>query len=166
MVLDAVATAAAGDDRIHLLVVGGGPAADALRDRALLPDLAGRVAFSGTLPHRDALATVAGCDLFAFASRTETQGLVLAEALACGVPVVAQRGPAVAESVRNGVDGLLVDDARGLSTAIGDLAADGDRRALMADAARHGARRFAVSVQLAAVEALYRSLLEERRHRV
>ena len=166
MVLDAVATAAAGDARIHLLVVGGGPAADALRDRALLPDLAGRVAFTGTLPHRDALATVAGCDLFAFASRTETQGLVLAEALACGVPVVARRGPAVAESVRDAVDGLLVDDARGLSTAIGALAADSDRRASMADAARGGAGRFDVSVQLAAVEALYRSLLEEGHDRV
>ena len=51
---------------------------------------------------------MAGADLFAFASQTETQGLVLAEALAVGLPVVALAGPGVEDSVRDGVDGVVV----------------------------------------------------------
>ena len=161
LVLDAVATAGAGDDRIRLLVVGGGPAADALRRRATMPDLAGRVGFTGTLPHPEALASVRGGDLFAFASRTETQGLVLAEALAGGIPVVVRRGPGVAETVRDGVDGLIVDDARGLSDAIAALAGNGERRAELAAAAGSGAGRFDLSIQIARTEAVYLTLIED-----
>jgi glycosyltransferase involved in cell wall biosynthesis len=125
----------------------------------MLPDLTGRVGFTGTLPHLEALAAVRGCDVFAFASRTETQGLVLAEALTCGIPVVAHRGPGVAESVRDGVDGVIVDDARGLSDAIAALVGNGERRAAMAAAARSGASRFDLSIQVARTEALYRTVL-------
>ena len=58
----------------------------------------------GSRPSRGSAAS----DLFAFASRTETQGLVLAEALAAGLPAVAVEGPGVADSVRDGVDGRIV----------------------------------------------------------
>jgi 1,2-diacylglycerol 3-alpha-glucosyltransferase len=163
VVLDAVAVAAADDDRIHVVMVGGGPAAAVLRHRAMLPDLAGRVAFTGTLAHRHALATVAGSDLFAFASRTETQGLVLAEALACGVPVVARIGPGVAESVRDGIDGLIVDSAHALAAGITRLAGDAGSRRAMARAAREGAQRFDVAARIAEVEALYLELLAQDR---
>jgi 1,2-diacylglycerol 3-alpha-glucosyltransferase len=158
IVLDAFALAA-DDDGLRLLIIGDGPAGEDLRTRAARPDLAGRVAFTGRLPHGDALATVAACDVFAFASRTETQGLVLAEALACGVPVVARRGPGVAESVRHGIDGLIVDDAEGLSGAIAALASDAERRGEMAVAARAGADRFDLRACIGQVESLYRELL-------
>jgi 1,2-diacylglycerol 3-alpha-glucosyltransferase len=158
IVLDAFARAA-DPDGLRLLIIGDGPAADGLRTRAARPDLAGRVAFTGRLPHGDALATVAACDIFAFASRTETQGLVLAEALACGVPVVARRGPGVGESVRHGVDGLIVDDTEGLSGAITALGSDADLRGEMAVAARAGADRFDLRASIRQVESLYRELL-------
>ncbi len=60
------------------------------------------------VPRLEALSVVAGADFFAFASQTETQGLVLAEALAVGLPVVALAGPGVEDSVRDGVDGMVV----------------------------------------------------------
>jgi glycosyltransferase involved in cell wall biosynthesis len=160
LVLDAFARAAARDERLRLLIIGDGPAAGSLRERARRPDLAGRVVFTGVLPHPDALAGVAGCDIFVFASRTETQGLVLAEALACGVPVVGRNGPGVADTVRSGVDGMIVDDVRGLVGAIAALAADAGRRREMAIAAREGAGRFDVETRIAQVEALYRDLID------
>jgi glycosyltransferase involved in cell wall biosynthesis len=164
-ILEAVARAA---DRVPLLrldVVGGGPSEGELRERASRPDLAGRVYFTGRLPRTDALARLAGADLFAFASRTETQGLVLAEALAAGLPAVAVDGPGVRDSVRDGIDGTVVPAAPAesragrLADALVELALDASRRAEMAARARGDAARFAVEGRVAETEAVYRSLL-------
>ena len=166
VLVEAFALAAADDERLRLLLVGGGPSRDAVAERVARTDLAGRVALTGPLPHSDALAMIRGADLFAFASRTETQGLVLAESLACGLPVVALAGPGVADSVRGEVDGIIVPrsgDPAGLSddlgAAIAGLAADAERRATMAAAAADGAGRFDVSRRLAEVVALYQEVL-------
>ena len=169
VLLDAFAVAAAGDPRLRFLLVGGGPTTEQARERVARPDLAGRVALSGRLPHHDALAQVRGGDLFAFASQTETQGLVLAEALAAGVPVVALRGPGVADSVRDGQDGVVVETppdpaaaAAALGAAILRLAGDPQRRAALAAAARDGAERFAIERRIGQVVDLYRELLAAR----
>lgn len=167
LILEAFAAAAVSDARLHLLLVGSGPQEAALQERSARPDLRGRVAFTGRLPREEALARARGCDLFAFASLTETQGLVLAEALAAGLPVVARDGPGVGDAVRDGVDGLLVpgaaeDDPRALGDAISALAGDPDRRDAMARAAADGADRFDVRARLAEVAELYRDLLTAR----
>lgn len=164
-VLDAVALAPARGTRLCLLVVGGGPSEASLRARAARPDLAGRVAFTGMLPRAEALARLRGGDLFVFASRTETQGLVLAEALSAGLPSVAVEGPGVADSVRDGVDGIVVaampEDGRAtrVAAAIGLLVGDEARRRGMADRAASDAGRFSVEVRVGETEALYRDLL-------
>ena len=162
-VLDAVA--ASGHPRLHLVVVGAGPSEQELRRRAEAPDLAGRVRFTGGLPRPEALATIAGGDLFAFASRTETQGLVLAEALCAGLPAVAIDGPGVRDSVRDGIDGVVVASepagsrVRRLADALAELAADAGRRGDMAVRARQDADRFAIDRRTEELEALYRTLI-------
>lgn len=162
--LESVAVAAAASARLRLLVIGGGPSAQELRRRAGRPDLAGRVAFTGGLARPDALARLAGADLFAFASRTETQGLVLAEALAAGLPAVAVDGPGVRDSVRDGIDGLVVPatPASGLADRLGaalaSLAHDEPRRARMAERAGVDADRFAVERRVEETLELYRSV--------
>jgi glycosyltransferase involved in cell wall biosynthesis len=162
-ILDAIA--GAGDRSLHLVVVGGGPSEAELRRRAAVPDLAGRVRFTGGLPRPEALATIAGADLFAFASRTETQGLVLAEALSVGLPAVAVDGPGVRDSIRDGIDGVVVvaEPAAGradrLATALSQLASDDDRRAGMAVRAREDANRFSIDRRADETESLYRSLI-------
>jgi glycosyltransferase involved in cell wall biosynthesis len=163
-ILEATAELAGRRPEVRLLVIGGGPSEDALRERGAAPDLAGRVAFTGALPRPEALARMAGADLFLFASRTETQGLVLAEALAAGVPAVALEGPGVRDSVRDGVDGLVVargserGDAAALAHATERLVAEPDARAEMAFRARTDALRFATGRRMTEVEALYGAL--------
>lgn len=164
-VLDAIAIAAARDARLRLLVIGGGPSEESVRARAARADLDGRVAFTGMLARADALARLRGGDLFVFASRTETQGLVLAEALSAGLPAVAVAGPGVGDSVRDGVDGLIVPAmpepgrAERLAAAIGSLLEDGSRRAGMAARATEDATRFSVDARVGETESLYRALL-------
>jgi len=163
--LAAVAIAAGQDSRLRLVVIGGGPSEPAARARAAQPDLAGRVVFTGLLPRTEALALARGGDLFIFASRTETQGLVLAEALSAGLPAVAVEGHGVADSVRHGVDGLIVPGlpahgrAGRLAQAILELTRDEERRRAMAARAIADADRFSVERRVAETEELYRSLL-------
>lgn len=166
LLLDAVGHAAVADASLRLLLIGGGPAEGTLRERATAPDLAGRVAFSGRLPRTEALALARGADLFAFASRTETQGLVLAEALAAGLPIVARQGPGVEDAVRDGVDGIVVpdagDDPRPLADAIARMASDAARRGTMAAAAADGASRFDLRARVSEMVALYEAMLTAR----
>ncbi len=149
----------------RLLVIGGGPSEDELRRRAAAPDLDGRVHFTGALPRTEALRRLGGTDAFAFASRTETQGLVLAEALSLGLPAVALDGPGVRDSVRDGVDGIIVEAEPGesiadrLASALAELLREGGRRDEMADAAQRDAGRFSIEARVSQVVALYRALL-------
>jgi glycosyltransferase involved in cell wall biosynthesis len=168
VLLDAFARAAVDDPRLRLLLVGGGPSETDVRTRARAPDLAGRVHVTGRLPRAAALAMVRGCDFFVFASQTETQGLVLAEALASGLPVVALDGPGVRDTVRDGVDGLIVpggpssERVTRLADAVELLAADADRRASLAATARDGAGRFSQDRRIEEMVNLYRELLASR----
>jgi 1,2-diacylglycerol 3-alpha-glucosyltransferase len=167
VLVEALAIAAAAEPRLRFLLIGGGPSADAVGRRITRPDLQGRVALTGRLPHGEALAQLRGCDLFAFASQTETQGLVLAEALAAGVPVVALQGPGVADSVRDGVDGNVAGaggegPAAALGAAIRALATDPQRREVLAAHARADADRFAVASRIGETVELYRELLAGR----
>jgi glycosyltransferase involved in cell wall biosynthesis len=164
-VIEATAIAIRSVPGLRLAVIGGGSSEPELRRRAGEPDLAGHVLFTGALPRPRALARAAGADLFVFASRTETQGLVLAEALSVGLPAVALDGPGVRDSIRDGVDGVVVeaDPATGrtarLAAAIGALAADPGRRGRLAERARADADRFSLERRAGEVEALYGALL-------
>jgi 1,2-diacylglycerol 3-alpha-glucosyltransferase len=163
-ILEAFAGAARTRRELRMLFIGGGPMHAELRERAESPTLAGRVHFTGELPRPTALAALAGADLFAFASRTETQGLVLAEALAAGLPAIAVDGPGVRDSIRDGVDGrvLSADPAESradrMAAALAELAGDEDARRSMAARARADAGRFGVERRVEQVESLYASV--------
>ncbi len=169
LLVEAFARAAAVQARARLMLVGDGPAFGWLRDRVVQADLAGRVHLAGALPHPEALGLAAGADLFAFASQTETQGLVLAEAAGCGLPVVALRGPGVEDAVVDDVNGIIVNPEPAvegmlrLAAAIGRLVADRALRGRLAEGAAGEAERFDLARRIGEVEALYRDLLDERR---
>jgi len=168
VLVDAFVRAARRRPRLRLLFVGGGPAEDAVRGHAAEAGVSGRVHVTGMLPRVEALALVKASDLFVFASQTETQGLVLAEALAAGLPVVSVAGPGVALTIRPGMDGELVPAepaatlTERLGVVAGALAGDRRRRERMAAHAREGAARFDARTRVAEVAELYRELLAGR----
>lgn len=65
------------------------------------------VVFTGAVPFDTLVQVYYSADLFVFSSVTETQGLVLIEAMAAGLPVVAVRASGVQEMVDHGSDGIL-----------------------------------------------------------
>ena len=60
---------------------------------------------------KDLVQAYRQADLFVFASQSETQGLVIAEAFSQGTPTIALRGPGIVDSIHNGINGFVVDSA-------------------------------------------------------
>jgi 1,2-diacylglycerol 3-alpha-glucosyltransferase len=142
---------------VRLLLVGQGT--EALRLRAVARSLsaAARIVFLGARPHDTLGECYRAADAFVFASETETQGLVLAEAAACGLPAVAVSAPGCDEVVRDGETGLLTKgDPTALAEAMIGLLLDEPRRAQMGRTARVVAERaFDVRRQIERTLAVY-----------
>ena len=100
-------------------VVGSGPDLETLRRR--YPT----VRFTGFRSDEDLAKHVAAADVFVFPSRTDTFGLVMIEALACGVPVAAYPVQGPVDVIENGVTGCLHDDLR--EAALAALKLDAQR---------------------------------------
>jgi glycosyltransferase involved in cell wall biosynthesis len=100
-------------------VVGSGPDLETLRRRYPA------VRFTGFRSDEDLAKHVAAADVFVFPSRTDTFGLVMIEALACGVPVAAYPVQGPVDVIENGVTGCLHDDLR--EAALAALKLDAQR---------------------------------------
>jgi glycosyltransferase involved in cell wall biosynthesis len=143
--------------RARLVLVGPGKEAASLRALAARLPCAARVLFMGARPHDTLAVCYQAADLFLFASETETQGLVLAEAAACGLAAVAVTAPGCDEVVRDGVTGVLAKpEPMALAEAALGLLLDDARRAAMGARARAVAEReFDVRLQIDRTLAVY-----------
>lgn len=92
----------------HALIVGQGDSVDMIRRSFGQAGLSQRLCLSGFLRDQDLANAYHSMDVFAFASLSETQGMVLAEAMACGTPVVAIEATGVREVVKNYRNGRLI----------------------------------------------------------
>lgn len=120
----------------HLLLVGEGPELQPLREQAASLGVGGAIEFAGFVKESRLVEAYRGADVFVFPSLLEGFGLVLVEAMACGLPVVANAIAPMTEVV--GDAGLLVppSDPGALGEALARLAADPDLRAALAGRAR------------------------------
>ncbi|MBK8914009.1 MAG: glycosyltransferase [Phycisphaerales bacterium] len=144
--LDAAARVMKRDARVWLLLVGDGPLRGEVERRAAALEIAERCRFAGV--RKDIGAMYAAMDLFFLPSREEGLGVVLIEAQAAGLPVVASRlattDDAIAPEAQRWIRAW--DDAPGfadaLEQAIGFVEQGGDEPAALRAAARSFAARF------------------------
>ena len=164
-VLDAFESVAAAVSSASLHLVGKGSHDAALRARAAASRAGRRIVFHGGLDRGVLPDYYRAADLFLFASETETQGLVLAEAHACALPAVAIRASGVDEVVTDGETGFLTKgDTREMADAAIGLLLDGARRTAMGVAARRLAEaRFSTEQQIDAMVGHYRALIDGAR---
>ena len=94
------------DPRLHLVLAGGGPEQQRLRQLGRARE------FLGWLEGGELAAAYASADIFCFASETDTFGQVVLEAQASGLPVLAVDAGGPRELIADGVDGLLRPPAR------------------------------------------------------
>ncbi len=158
--LAAAAQVAAGAQPVRFVIVGQGPMEDELRRRHAELGLGSRVEILGYRP--DASRLTAAADLFVLASHHEGLPVAVMEAMAAGVAVVATDVGGLPEAIDHGRTGWLVPARRPdlLGQAIGDLAADPDRRQRLAEAGAEAAGAFSAQRSEREVEAVYARTLD------
>jgi glycosyltransferase involved in cell wall biosynthesis len=164
---EAVARFLAACDRAHFLVVGRGDGGGDIRRVLDSAGLGQRLHCLGLLSH-GALADAYGAmDVFAFTSKSETQGMVLTEAMAAGVPVVALDAPGVREVVRENENGRLlpIENAVEFASALAAIeGATSAERQRLVTGARATAEQFSIGSTAEKALAIYERLLGTQRH--
>jgi glycosyltransferase involved in cell wall biosynthesis len=134
--LEAVARIRGSHPRCRLVIAGDGPLRETLRTGAKDLGLGSSTHFLGW--REDVPQIMAALDVFLMPSLREGFGIVLLEAMAAGVPVVASAAGAAREVVRNGETGFVVEpgDVGGLASGLDRLLGDADLRRRMGRMAR------------------------------
>ena len=150
-----------------VLVVAGDGAARHAVDR-LAPDARRRVVMLGVVPHHLVPPYHAASEVFcAPATGRESFGIVLVEAMAAGLPVVASAIPGYREVVRDGKEGLLVPpgDAAALAGAVERLLDDRPLAKRLGRAGRTRARRYSWDTVAGEIESVYEAVTAVERSR-
>jgi glycosyltransferase involved in cell wall biosynthesis len=151
--------------QVELAIAGAGPARPELEQLALTLGLGSRVSFLGAVPAEEVARLYARAAVFLMPSVTDWKGeqegfgMVLVEAMRCGVPIVATRSGGIPDVVRDGATGLLVPerDPAALARATARLLDDPTLAAKLADAARRDVdARFAPAAIARTFDAVYR----------
>jgi 1,2-diacylglycerol 3-alpha-glucosyltransferase len=96
--------------RAHFFLVGEGSSVEEVIKIFSDRGVGARCHVLGALQNRDLVDAYHALDLFAYSSLSETQGIVMVEAMAAGLPIVALDAPGVREVVQDGVTGRLLMD--------------------------------------------------------
>lgn len=145
---------------VMLMIAGEGPALQGLQQRVAKMDLHNTVRFLGYLDrHTELNHCYRAADVFVFSSRTETQGLVLLEAMAQSVPVVSIAEMGTRDVLREG-EGVWIaqEECEGFSAKVTGLLRDADARARLGEAGREYALDWSASQQASRLVEFYHTV--------
>lgn len=160
----AAAEAMRADPRVHLIIVGDGPFRRDCEAEVRTQRIGDRVEFTGYIPRENVSQYYAAADLFVFASMTETQGLVVVEAMSYGLPGVVVQGGGAAEAVRDGENGFLVrNDPEVIADRITACLENDDLYARLSRHAVGTAKAYSPEATANEVVAVYRQVIRDAR---
>ena len=147
----------------HFVVTGDGTARPKLEKMAEKAGLANYVHFLGRVIGDDLPQIYRTGTLFATASKTETQGIVLLEAMATGLPCIAVDKGAVGDVVKNTKNGYLCqpDDVDKIAKSLVRIITDKDRQKRMSEDSLKRIRQHDISYTLTRFEEIYNKVLDE-----
>jgi glycosyltransferase involved in cell wall biosynthesis len=149
---------------IRLMIVGSGPYEQASHDLADSLGVRENVIFAGMLSREDVERVYSAADVFVFPSVTETQGIVLCEALTAGLPCVAVRAAGTPEVLEDGVDSLLTDNSvESFSKSVCRVVSDANLRTMLSQGALRNAEMFTTDAMAEHFERFYRSEIDKKR---
>ena len=155
------------DPSLVLWIVGDGPDREQITELIRLHGIGNNVRLFGSVERSEVDHFYAAADLFVFTSVTETQGLVVLEAMSYGLPVVVCRGGGASTPIVDGVNGLKVrTDPVQISDAILRVAHDEWLAAKLCDGAKQSARRATVDVMARDTVKVYREALGDSSRKV
>ncbi|MDO8335554.1 MAG: glycosyltransferase family 4 protein [Candidatus Saccharibacteria bacterium] len=161
--LDCFSVIAQNNTNVHLVFAGGGPMEDVLEKHIQRLDLISRVTITGLLDKSEIAKFFGSADVFAFPSYTETQGIVLAEAMAAGCPVVAIDALGSKDAVHEGIDGFLVaNDQNAFTAKLLQILNDDILQKRFSKAAIVSAQQFSVKNTTDRLLAIYADAIKDR----
>lgn len=144
---------------IHLLLVGSGPQEPDYRHWLAQNKLSDYVTFTGFLPKEETEKVFGACDIFTFPSLTDTQGIVVVEAMAAGTPPVAVEALGPADIIHDGVDGFLTDpNVNQFADKIITLLSNQELYQTMSKEAKVEAKKYSAKACAKKMESLYANL--------
>lgn len=144
----------------RLLVVGDGPYRVACIERVRAAGIGNQVRFVGYIPRSQVDLYYEASDIFVFASQTETQGLVIGEAMTFGLPSVVVAGGGAGSAIVDGENGFLVrNDAEVFAFAAQCILSDDSLYARLSAAARISSLEFSCDSMSRRVVEVYRSAM-------
>lgn len=120
-----------------------------------------KIIFTGQLDCEELKAYYREADIFLFTSRSETQGLVILEAMAQGTPVIAVDDPSLREFVLNGKNGYLVPEDGSFSQRAIDVLKDESKMKRLSIGAKETARNFSKRKLATRLVILYKEVLAQ-----
>jgi len=162
VLLEAASALVGENPRIKFVVAGDGPLKEELWAERKRLSLEKNVFFLGHIPEVKEL--LAAADIFVLPSLKEPFGLVLLEAMAAKLPIVATRAGGVPEII-NSESGILVapNDPQALAAAVNRLFTDGGKRRLIVDKAyKRVSAEFSIEKMVALTDNLYRDCLRRK----
>ncbi len=152
--------AMAADPSLRLWLVGDGPARETYRKMARDLGIGDRVKIVGFLPRQEVDQYYAAADIFVFSSTTETQGLVVMEAMTYGLPAVAVRGGGASAAIEDGVNGYIVNsDPKNMADRVLEVLSRESEFARLSDGARDTSLQYTISAMADRVLDVYRDAL-------
>ncbi|MEW6168024.1 MAG: glycosyltransferase [Pseudomonadota bacterium] len=151
-------------DQRRFLLVGAGDCVDDFRHAFTNAAIAGQLVYAGLLQGQDCADAYAAMDAFVFTSLTDTQGLVLSEAMAAGNPVFALDAPGARDIITHERNGYLFEadtPAAAFAARMGQVLSDPVRCAQMRAEARAAAHALSIPKCTQAMLALYQSLVDK-----
>lgn len=144
---------------VRLLICGKGPAHREMQDLAEKEGLKERVIFAGFVPDDELALYYSASDAVVSASRFETQGLTITEAMACGLPAACSDGRAFLDVIREGENGYFFKDTpEQCSEAIMKCLENRDR---LSANARRTAEEYSMESTTKKTIELYESVIKE-----
>lgn len=148
------------DEKVKLILVGEGDDQDFLEQRAQSLGIADSVLFAGAVEPDKIPAYYQMADIFVFASKSETQGMVILEAMSAGLPVVAIRSSGIDDVIIDGQTGYKPLDDIGLWTEkVAMLVENETKRQQFAEAAVAFAQQHDVSAFAENIDRFYSEVL-------
>jgi glycosyltransferase involved in cell wall biosynthesis len=148
----------------HFVITGDGTARPKLEKMAEKAGLADHVHFLGRVIGDDLPQVYRTGTLFATASKTETQGIVLLEAMATGLPCIAVKAGAIPELVKTDENGYLceADDVDGVAKAMVSILSDQEKQKQMSKGSLKLVQKHDISYTLTRMEEIYEKVLAAR----
>ncbi|WP_352400380.1 glycosyltransferase family 4 protein [Anaerotignum sp.] len=145
--------------KVKLVIVGEGPEKENLEALAKTLNIEEHVIFTGGKPWTEIGKYYQLGTVFCSASITETQGLTFAEAMAAGVPVVAQKDPCIDNIISHNQTGLLFENKENLPELLYQVLTDKALQERLSVAAKETMKDLSVEKFCSSVEMLYNKIL-------